>query len=53
MGRRQPAQRPTIAQDGVFLNHRVQNQLGRWLASLTRAHMLPNRVARQTPFVKR
>jgi len=53
MGRRQPAQRPTIAQDGVFLNHGMQNQLGRWLASSTRLHMLPNRLARQTSFVKR
>lgn len=33
MGRRQPAQRPTIAQDGVFLNHGMQNRLGRWLAT--------------------
>jgi len=25
-------------------------KLGRWLASLTRLHMLPNRVARRRPF---
>jgi len=53
MGRRQPAQRPTIAQDGVFLNHGMQNQLGRWLASSTLSHMLPNSVARRATFVKR
>jgi hypothetical protein len=53
MGRRQPAQRPTIAQDGVFLNHGMQDQLGRWLATSTRLHMLPNRLARRSLPVKR
>ncbi len=53
MGRRQPAQRPTIAQDGVFLNHGMLNQLGRWLASLIPLHMLPNRVTRRSVSVKR
>jgi hypothetical protein len=24
----QPAQRPTVPQDGVFLNHRMQKSLG-------------------------
>jgi hypothetical protein len=52
MGRRQPAQRPTIAQDGIFLNHGMQDHLGRWLASSTRLHMLPNRLARQSLSVK-
>ena len=34
----QPAQRPTIAQDGAFLNYRMREVTRRWLASSTPVH---------------
>jgi len=52
-GRRQPAQRPTIAQDGAFLNYRARGYR-RWLASrISRAYILPNRLTPSGASVKR
>jgi len=52
VGRRQPAQRPTIAENGAFLNKLMPG--GRTLAGdlATHAHMLVNRLTRLSPSVK-
>ncbi|EUA52478.1 hypothetical protein I552_8586 [Mycobacterium xenopi 3993] len=55
MGRKQPAQRPTLAQDGAFLNYRARTiSTYRALAGVStdRARMLPNRLTRLRPSVK-
>src|ERR1700743_814914 len=53
VGRKQPAQRPTIAQDGAFLNYPARGYR-RWLATRTsRAYILPNRLTPLGVSVKR
>jgi hypothetical protein len=59
VGRRQPAQRPTIAQDGAFLNYPARASIildGKAALagdSNSRAFILPNRVTPSAVSVKR
>jgi len=52
VGRRQPAQRPTIAQDGAFLNKLMPGGLALAGDLATHAHMLVNRLTRLCLSVK-
>jgi hypothetical protein len=48
----QPAQRPTIAEDGAFLNKLMPGGLTLAGDLATHAHMLVNRLTRLRPSVK-